>query len=252
MSEPLLQVAGVTKRFGGLVAIAGIDLTVPRGGLYGLIGPNGSGKSTLFNIISGFYRPDGGQVHFAGRPVHGLRPEAIASGGLIRTFQLARPFAALTVWENLMVAVPRQPGLSPWLALLGRRRQWVPAGVRERALALLELTTLSRLRDDYASACSYGQQKLLALACAVMAQPKMLLLDEPMAGVNPTLGQVLRTAIRRLQAGGITFLIVEHDMAFVMEMCERVTVMDRGVKIAEGTPDEVRSNQAVIDAYLGG
>lgn len=250
--EPLLQVDGVGKRFGGLAALLDVDLTVPRGGLYGLIGPNGSGKSTLFNVITGFYRPDSGGVHFAGAPIAGLRPEAIASRGLVRTFQLARPFGALTVWENLLVAAPGQPGRRPWRALFGRRSGWTPAPVWERARELLELTTLNRLRDEPAADCSYGQQKLLALACAVMARPQMLMLDEPMAGVNPTLGNVLRAAIRRLRAEGMTFLIVEHDMGFVMEMCERVVVLDHGVKIAEGAPDEVRRSRAVIDAYLGG
>ncbi|MFO7246198.1 MAG: ABC transporter ATP-binding protein [Bacillota bacterium] len=248
----LLEVDRVSKSFGGLQALDGVSLTVRAGDLVGLIGPNGSGKSTLFNVISGFYRPDQGEVRLDGRPLTGLRPDAVARRGLVRTFQLARPLSSLTVYETLLVAAPSAFGGSPWRSLLSPSRAWVSDRVRQRAEELLALTGLHAVRDHLSTQLSYGQQKLLSLAAAVMAEPRVLLLDEPMAGVNPTLGQTLRRAIRALHAQGLTFLIVEHDMEFVMEMCRTVYVLDRGRVIASGTPQQVQADPAVVTAYLGG
>jgi ABC-type branched-subunit amino acid transport system ATPase component len=247
----VLQVEQIRKDFGGLRAVADVSFAVAQGEIVGLIGPNGSGKSTLFNVISGFYKPTAGTVRFRGQAIQGLAPEAIAARGLVRTFQLARPLASLSVLDNVLLGAKDQPGEHPLKALFTRRERWVRPDDIERAERLLALVNLWDHRDHPAGALSYGQSKLLALACAVMVQPAMLLLDEPMAGVNPTLGRILRSAIKTLSDEGMTFLIVEHDMGFVMEMCQRLVVLDHGEKIAEGTPAEIQNHPRVVAAYLG-
>jgi branched-chain amino acid transport system ATP-binding protein len=250
----IFEADGVVKRFGGIRAVNGASLSVGEGSITALIGPNGAGKTTLFNVITGFYRPDGGSASFAGRQVLGQPPYAIARLGMVRTFQITKALAAMPVIDNMMLGAPDQPGESLVNVLFrpaaSRRRE---AEVREQAMELLEVFNLTRLADEYAGTLSGGQRKLLELARALMTKPRFLLLDEPMAGINPTLGRRLLDHMQRLRAEeGVTFLFVEHDMEVVMNHSDRVIVMAEGKVIADGPPDEVRSDQAVIDAYLGG
>jgi neutral amino acid transport system ATP-binding protein len=250
----LLRVDGVVKRFGGIHAVDGATLDVRDGEIAALIGPNGAGKTTLFNVVTGFYRGDRGSVTFEGKPVFRRPPYEIARHGMVRTFQITKALAAMPVIDNMMLAAPNQPGerfrnlvLRP-VAVRRRERE-----VREQALELLEIFNLEKLADDYAGTLSGGQRKLLELARALMAQPKLLLLDEPMAGINPTLGRRLLDHMQRLRREeGVTFLFIEHDMEVVMNHADRVIVMAEGRVIASGEPHEVRRDQRVIDAYLGG
>jgi neutral amino acid transport system ATP-binding protein len=249
-----LDVEGVVKRFGGIAAVDGAAFEVAPGSITALIGPNGAGKTTLFNVITGFQRADRGSVRLAGQEVAKLPPHAIARRGMVRTFQITRALAAMPVIDNMMLAAPDQPGerlrnvfLRPG-AVRRRERE-----VREGARDLLETFGLERVAGDYAGTLSGGQRKLLELARALMAEPKLLLLDEPMAGINPTLGKRLLDHVQRLRRErGMTFLFIEHDMDVVMEHSDRVIVMAEGRVIAAGEPREVRGDQAVVDAYLGG
>jgi neutral amino acid transport system ATP-binding protein len=227
----LLEVEEVSKRFGGVIALDGCSLQVPEGAVMGLIGPNGSGKTTLFDLVSGFGRPDRGRVSFRSRQIAGLRPDRISRLGIGRTFQLARTFPRLTVLQNLLVASAR--------------------GSASRAAELLELLDLSRLAHQPAGRLSFGQRKLLELGAVIMARPSLVLMDEPAGGVNPVLLETIEARIRDLKAEGVTFLIVEHNMGFVMGLCDSVVVLDHGRRIAHGTPAEVSADPAVLDAYLG-
>jgi neutral amino acid transport system ATP-binding protein len=249
----LLAVDGVVKRYGGIHAVDGAGFTVEAGSVTALIGPNGAGKTTLFNLVTGFAPPDRGSVRFDGEEVAQLPSYAIARRGMVRTFQLTRALAAMPVLDNMMLAAPDQPGeklrnvlLRP-RAVRARERE-----VKEQAEELLDVFGLSEHADKYAGTLSGGQRKLLEMARALMARPRMLLLDEPMAGINPTLGRRLLEHIQRLRREeGVTFLFVEHDMEVVMNHSDRVVVMAEGRVIAAGEPHEVRADQAVIDAYLG-
>ncbi len=247
-----LRVEGLVKSFGGLRALDGCSLEAEAGAITGLIGPNGSGKSTLFNCVTGFYRPDAGVIRLGDAPIAGLPPWAIARRGLVRTFQQARVFPRLTCLENLVCAPGDQPGerLGPALLRLpgARRRE---AALRERAHALLARVELADRADALAGGLSYGQQKLLELARALMTEPRLLLLDEPAAGINPALLERLVALVRALHAEGKGFLVVEHDMRLVMTLCQRVVVLDYGHTIAAGTPEEVARDPRVLDAYLG-
>jgi branched-chain amino acid transport system ATP-binding protein len=250
---PIFEARDVVKRFGGIRAVNGATLDVAEGSITALIGPNGAGKTTFFNVVTGFYRPDGGQAIFEGRRVLGRPSYAIARLGMVRTFQITKALARMPVIDNMTLAAPNQPGerlrnviFSPGAV---RRRE---AEVREQAMQLLEIFNLDRLAGDYAGTLSGGQRKLLELARALMTRPRLLLLDEPMAGINPTLGRRLLDHMRRLRTEeGVTFLFIEHDMEVVMNHSDRVIVMAEGRVIAEGEPLEVRRNKAVIDAYLG-
>ena len=256
MSEPqaMLEVEGVHKHFGGIHAVRGAGFAVKRGSITALIGPNGAGKTTLFNIVTGFYRPDSGRIVLDGESIYGKQPYAIARRGMIRTFQITKALAAMPVIDNMMLAGAEQPG-EHLPTLFGRPRasRRREAEVREEAMALLATFSLDNKADDYAGTLSGGQRKLLELARALMPKPRMVLLDEPMAGINPTLGRKLLAHMEQLRSEeGVTFLFVEHDMDVVMNHSDEVVVMGQGETILVGTPEQVRSDQRVIDAYLGG
>lgn len=240
----LLQATDIRKAFGGIQALDSCSITVEKGSITGLIGPNGSGKTTLFNVITGYERSDTGKVEFNGLDISRYTPNRIFGMGMGRTFQLTRIFPRLTVTENMHVAIQRK-GLA---SLLGR---WSASSEHARALQLLEFVGLMHLRDTPAGSLSYGQRKLLELAFILIAEPQMVLLDEPAGGINPTLIDQLGERIRELNRQGVTFLIVEHNMEFIMGLCNRVMVMHRGAKLAEGAPEAVRANPAVLEAYLG-
>jgi neutral amino acid transport system ATP-binding protein len=250
--EPLLRVRDIGKRFGGVTALDGVSITVPPGVVYGLIGPNGSGKSTLFNVVTGFDPADRGEVMFDGRPITGLRPYQIARLGLIRTFQATLCPRRMTVMENMLLAPQRQLGDKVVNLFLrpGAVRKEEEAAI-EKARRLLAIVNLGDKSDDYAGSLSGGQRKLLALAQALMAEPRLVLLDEPVAGVNPKLIGEIADVIRRLRGEGQNFLIVEHNMHFIRTICDQVAVLDLGKVIAEGAADEVLSREGVLGAYLG-
>jgi ABC-type branched-chain amino acid transport systems, ATPase component len=239
----LLSVHDVTKVFGGVRAVDGASLSVKEGTITALIGPNGSGKTTLFNIITGYLKADAGRVEFSGRDITGSDPGRLYRQGLSRTFQQARIFPQLTVQENLVVA-----GGYGWRKLFTSR---VGREDRERAASLLEEFRLDRVSDLFASELSYGQRKLLEFAAVLMSEPRLVLLDEPTAGVNPVLIETMERHVRERNAAGITFLIVEHDMTFVMRLCDPVIVLDAGRPIFAGEPSVVQNNALVLDAYLG-
>jgi ABC-type branched-subunit amino acid transport system ATPase component len=239
-----LTAHGVCKAFGGLRALDGCSLTVEQGRINGLIGPNGSGKTTLFNVMTGYERVERGVIRFGDIDITRATPDRIFGLGLGRTFQLTRIFPRLTVLENMHVAAQRK-------GLRGLLRHWGGAHERRAAEDLLEFVGLTRLRDLPAGNLSYGQKKLLEFAFILIAEPRVILLDEPAGGVNPTMVAYLADRIRTLNRSGVTFLIVEHNMEFVMGLCDTVTVMHRGSTIAAGTPAEVRRNPAVLEAYLG-
>jgi ABC-type branched-subunit amino acid transport system ATPase component len=249
----ILAVEGVTKSFGGVHAVDGASFTVAERSITALIGPNGAGKTTMFDLITGFARADGGTIRLTGEPINGLATHRIAQKGLVRTFQLTRVFAGMTVLENMLLAAPDQPGEQ--LLRLGARARVraAEAAATARARDLLAVFGLAAKAGDYAGSLSGGQRKLLEVARTLMTEPAIVLLDEPMAGVNPTLGARLLDHIADLRrARGITFLFVEHDMDVVMNRSDRVIVMAQGRVIAEGAPDEVRDDPRVVDAYLGG
>jgi neutral amino acid transport system ATP-binding protein len=231
-----LRAEGVTKSFGGVQALAGCTLTAPAGKITGLIGPNGSGKTTLFNVITGYERIDAGQVLLGDREITGARPHRVFALGVGRTFQLTRVFPRLTVLENMLV--PAQRGLKG-----GQHRQ--------RAMELLAFTGIATHAGALAGTLSYGQRMLLELAYVLIADPAVVLLDEPAGGVNPSLIHHIADRIRELNKAGRTFLIVEHNMDFVMGLCDQVTVLDSGNVVASGPPDQIRADPRVLDAYLG-
>lgn len=240
----LLEAHSVSKSFGGIAALQTCSITVEEGKISGLIGPNGSGKTTLFNVMTGYERVDAGTIYFQGRSITNLPPDKVFSLGIGRTFQLTRIFPRLTVMENMHVAVQRQ-------SLRGLLSRWSASHEHRRALELLEFVGIARLKDMLAGNLSYGQKKLLEFAYILIAEPQIILLDEPAGGINPTLIHTIAARIRSLNQRGVTFLVVEHNMEFVMNLCDKVMVMHRGTRIAEGTPDEVRKNPVVLEAYLG-
>ncbi|HEY2650564.1 MAG TPA: ATP-binding cassette domain-containing protein [Solirubrobacteraceae bacterium] len=245
--SPLLEAAGISKSYGGVQALANCHIQVEQGAIHGLIGPNGSGKTTLFNVITGYERIQQGEVRFDGGEITNAKPDRVFGLGVGRTFQLTRIFGRLTVLQNMLVATQRNQG---WLR--GILRIAGSAAERSRAMELLEFVGIARLANDRAETLSYGQRKLLELASLLVADPDVLLLDEPAGGVNPTLITHLADRIAELNRAGKTFLVVEHNMEFVMNLCHRVTVLSQGTPLVSGTPEEVRANPAVLDAYLGG
>jgi branched-chain amino acid transport system ATP-binding protein len=250
----MLEVNEVSKSFGGLMAVYECSLRVEEGTITGLIGPNGAGKTTLFNVITGNYKPDKGQITFLGENISGLPPHQIFKKKMYRTFQITREFGTMTVLENLMYMPEGQVGEKVWNTWFRNgtvRRQ--EKEIREKALEVLEFVELINLKDEYAGSLSGGQKKLLELARSMMADPKMVLLDEPAAGVNRTLLGKLVANIRKLCGErGITFFLVEHNMDLVMNLCNPVIVMSEGRKLAEGTPEEIKKDKSVLEAYLGG
>ena len=252
-SEPQLRITDVSKAFGGLQALSNASFGVEAGSITSLIGPNGAGKTTMFNVVTGFHAGDAGTVHFEGRRIDQKAPHRIARLGLTRTFQTPRIIRRLTVLENLMLAHPSQVGDHLWSVLTrpgATRRN--DREVRDQADELLRFINLDHLRDDFAGTLSGGQRKLLEFGRALMADPRLVLLDEPMAGVNRTLGRELIGRIHDLRdERGLTFLIIEHDMEMVMSISDTVVVMNYGGVIATGSAAEVRANPDVIDAYLG-
>jgi ABC-type branched-subunit amino acid transport system ATPase component len=240
----LLEIEGLTKRFGGVTAVDECSFAVPAGSVTALVGPNGSGKTTAFNLITGYARRDAGSIRFDGATVRSPDPVRLARRGLTRTFQQARVFAELTLVENMVAALQQ-----PWRTAF---RRAVRPRERERALELLDEFGLLRLAQERAGNLSYGQKKLLEFAAVLMGDPQLVLLDEPTAGVNPVLVEQIERRIGELNARGLTFLVVEHNMNLVMRLCDPVVVLDHGTKLAEGHPDAVRTDQRVLDAYLGG
>jgi ABC-type branched-subunit amino acid transport system ATPase component len=237
----LLEVSEVRKSYGGLQALSGCSFSVERGSVTGLIGPNGSGKTTMFNVITGYERADSGTVHFDGRNITGVSAGAVGGLGVGRTFQLSRVFGRLTVLENLHVG---QRGVSR-----ARRKELFSP---QRCGELIDFVGLSRLANEPAGSLSYGQRKLVELAMVLAQEPAVILLDEPAGGINPTLIGQMADRIAELNKQGVTFLLVEHNMEFVMGICDVVAVMERGSVIAVGEPAAVRSDPRVLDAYLGG
>ncbi|RLB24408.1 MAG: ABC transporter ATP-binding protein [Deltaproteobacteria bacterium] len=249
----MLKVKNLQKNFGNLRALDNVSLEVEGNSVVGLIGPNGSGKSTLFNVVSGFYEKDRGEIYFKGERIDGLTPDAIAKKGLCRTFQIAKAPEKFTVLENMLLAAERQVGENPFAALFARRRiNPVEKKNVERAIELLEILQLIDLKNEYAGDLSGGQKKLLSLGRIFMRNPDMILLDEPTAGVNPTLTMQLIKVIRELQKKEHkSVLIIEHSMKVISSICDKVFVLNFGQVIAEGTPDEIQQNDKVLDAYLG-
>ena len=249
---PLLEVRGLARSFYGVQALSGVDLTVDAGRITGLIGPNGAGKTTLFNCVSGFVPPDHGAVVFDGRDITGRRPDRVTRAGLVRTFQIARGFPQLTVLENLVLYGRDQTGERLMPALLRRRavaRQ--EAALRERAFAIAHRLNLLAVINNPAAELSGGQKKLLEIGRALMAQPTLMLLDEPVAGVNPTLAKEIERHLRTLVADGITILLIEHHMDTVAQLCDRVVVLAEGRTLAAGSFAEVARNPQVQEAYMG-
>lgn len=253
-TEPILAIENLTKKFGGITAVQDVSFEVLPEQMTGLIGPNGAGKSTTFNCITNYVEPDSGTIRFDGTDITGMATHRIARRGLVRTFQIARELEQMTVLENIMLSAQNQQESATHAVMPGLRNQ-----IREEETALfetaweqLEFFALDHLAYEYAGSLSGGQRKLLELARATTADPEMLILDEPFAGVNPTLEDEILDRLHRLTDQGYTFLIVEHDINLIMENCPTVLVMHQGKLLAEGTPEEIKSDERVIDAYLGG
>ncbi len=247
----LLELRGIRKSFGGIRALSGASFAIERPGIYGLIGPNGAGKTTLFDCVAGRQVPDDGEILIAGRGVEGWRPERLAALGLARSFQECRVFPEWTLRDNLLFAL-RPRGVGAALLRSFTRRAALPAAAGDEAMRLLKLASLERYADAPASLLSFGQRRLLEITAALIGRPQLLLLDEPASGINPGLIAVLADLLRQVHRdqGGV-FLIVEHNMEFIMGLADHIVVMHEGAVLAQGPPDVVRADPVVIDAYLG-
>ena len=248
----MLRVQGVVKSFGGFRALNGCDLEIRTGGITGIMGPNGAGKSTLFNVVAGLIPPDDGDVLLEGDKVGGLAPHRLAARGLVRTFQISRELGGLTVLENMLLGQQRQSGERVAFAFFGGRRvREEEARATEKARSLLEQVDLWHLANEPARNLSGGQKKLLEIARALMLDPKIILLDEPTAGVSPLMSRMLGRTIAKLRDGGLTFAIIEHDMDMIAELCNPIYVLAEGRTLCSGTFREVAANADVMKAYLG-
>lgn len=251
-SSSLLVAHQLCKSFGGIRAVDQASIAVPQGSITGLIGPNGAGKTTLFNLLSNFVHPDSGQVVFDQQPIHTLQPYQIAQQGMVRTFQVARVLSRLSVIENMLLATQQQTGENFWQVWLSPRKvMQEERQQRDRAWEILESVGLGHMANEYAGALSGGQRKLLEMARALMVRPKLILLDEPAAGVNPTLINQICEHILTWNRQGMSFLIIEHNMDVIMSICDHVWVLAEGRNLAAGTPAEVQKNPLVLEAYLG-
>ncbi len=251
-SQPVLRLSGVSKSFGGFTAVDNVSFDLPNGAIGGLIGPNGAGKTTLFNTLAGMIEADSGQVVLGETPIHDLPPHQIFTAGLARTFQIPRPFQEMTVLENVMTVPASQAGEQFWNNILRPRKvAREEQANREQALSIIDFCDLTRVRGDAAASLSGGQLKLLELARVLMADPKVILLDEPAAGINPSLMVTLVDKIVELNKRGYTFLIIEHNMEVVMSICDPIMVMAQGKLIYQGDAEGARRDPAVLDAYLG-
>ncbi|NJR48249.1 MAG: ABC transporter ATP-binding protein [Leptolyngbyaceae cyanobacterium CSU_1_3] len=249
---PVLSAAGLVKSFGGVVAVNEAAIEVVPGSITGLIGPNGAGKTTLFNLLSNFIHPDRGRVIFDGEPIQNLPPHEITQRGMVRTFQVARVLSRLSVLENMLLAAQQQTGENFWSTwFLGGRIAKEEREARDRAMEILASIGLVEKAQDYAGGLSGGQRKLLEIARALMTRPKLILLDEPAAGVNPTLIHQICEYIGDRNRQGMSFLIIEHNMDVIMSLCDRVYVLAEGSNLAVGTPSEIQTNPNVLEAYLG-
>jgi len=243
----ILEIVGLRKKFYQLEAVAGVDFEVREGEILGLIGPNGSGKTTLFDCITGIQRPTAGEVRFMGKRITRMKPNSIYQLGIGRTFQLVQLFPGMTVLDNMIMAIQESEG-----TVLSRLFQMDESKDEKKAIELLEFLNIIHLKDQISKNISYGQQKLLDMGMVLMSKPKLIMLDEPMAGVNATLGKEIAERLIELNRRGCSFLIIEHNMRVIMNLCHRIVVLDYGKKIAEGSPEEIQNDEQVLAAYFGG